>query len=100
VLLVGNPNTGKTTLFNRLCGLRAKTANFPGTTVDLRRGRLLVGASARAGEMLEVVDLPGLYSLALELPESRVAADALAGATASDRRRRSSCRRHQPQCAT
>jgi ferrous iron transport protein B len=36
ILLFGNPNTGKTTLFNRLCGLRAKTANFPGTTTRAR----------------------------------------------------------------
>ena len=80
VLLVGNPNTGKTTLFNRLCGLRAKTANFPGTTVDLKRGRLALDLGGPASEPLEVVDLPGIYSFELELPESRVAAEALAGA--------------------
>ena len=79
LLLFGNPNTGKTTLFNRLCGLRAKTANFPGTTSDLRVGRMTIGAGEEA-ESAEVVDLPGLYSLRLDLPESRVAARALAGA--------------------
>jgi ferrous iron transport protein B len=79
VLLVGNPNTGKTTLFNRLCGLRAKTANFPGTTTDLRQGRMQVGRIDGGREMLEVVDLPGLYSLALDLPESRVAVRAFDG---------------------
>lgn len=80
LLLLGNPNTGKTTLFNRLCGMRAKTANFPGTTTDLRRGRLVLGAAGdRAERTVEVVDLPGLYSLDLDLPESRVAVDALAG---------------------
>jgi len=79
ILLVGNPNTGKTTLFNRLCGLRAKTANFPGTTVDLRRGKLVLPLDAARSETLEVVDLPGIYSFALELPESQVAAEALAG---------------------
>jgi ferrous iron transport protein B len=78
VLLLGNPNTGKTTLFNRLCGLRAKTANFPGTTTDLRRGRMQLATSTGGGEPLEVVDLPGLYSLELDLPESKVAAQALA----------------------
>jgi len=78
VLLLGNPNTGKTTLFNRLCGLRAKTANFPGTTTDLRRGRMQLATAAGGSEPLEVVDLPGLYSLELDLPESRVAAQALA----------------------
>jgi len=80
ILLVGNPNTGKTTLFNRLCGLRAKTANFPGTTVDLKRGRLGLAAADGSSESLEVVDLPGIYSFALDLPESRVAAEALAAA--------------------
>jgi ferrous iron transport protein B len=79
LLLFGNPNSGKTTLFNRLCGLRAKTANFPGTTADLRVGRMQLGEGA-AAEPAEVVDLPGLYSLSLDLPESRVAARALAGA--------------------
>lgn len=78
ILLLGNPNTGKTTLFNRLCGLRAKTANFPGTTTDLRRGRMHLATSGGGSEALEVVDLPGLYSLELDLPESRVAVQALA----------------------
>jgi ferrous iron transport protein B len=78
LLLFGNPNTGKTTLFNRLCGLRAKTANFPGTTTDLRVGRMLLpdGDGTRAAEL---VDLPGLYSLKLNLPESEVGNRALAG---------------------
>ncbi|MFN7941942.1 MAG: ferrous iron transporter B [Thermoanaerobaculia bacterium] len=74
VALVGNPNTGKTTLFNRLCGLRAKTANFPGTTTDLRVGRLAAGNGG-----IEIVDLPGLYSLTLDQPEASVARRVLAG---------------------
>ncbi len=78
LLLLGNPNTGKTTLFNRLCGLRAKTANFPGTTTDLRRGRLALPERGAGTEPFEVIDLPGLYSLELDLPESRVAVEALA----------------------
>jgi len=78
LLLVGNPNTGKTTLFNRLCGLRAKTANFPGTTTDLRVGRLQLPASRGPAIAAEVVDLPGLYGLDLDLPESRIAAEMLA----------------------
>jgi ferrous iron transport protein B len=83
ILLLGNPNTGKTTLFNRLCGLRAKTANFPGTTTDLRVGRLLIAdpAASDAAILAEVVDLPGVYSLDLDLPESKVASEALAGAS-------------------
>jgi ferrous iron transport protein B len=75
VALVGNPNTGKTTLFNHLCGLRAKTANFPGSTTDLRVGRARLG-----GVEAEVVDLPGLYRVDLELPESRLVRDILHGA--------------------
>ena len=74
VALVGNPNTGKTTLFNHLCGLRAKTANFPGTTTDIRTGRARLG-----GTVAEVVDLPGLYRLDLDLPESRLVRDILHG---------------------
>ena len=74
VLLVGNPNAGKTSLFNSLTGLRAKTANYPGITVDLRKGRLRLGD----GEV-ELVDLPGLYSLDAITPEEKVAEDALHG---------------------
>jgi ferrous iron transport protein B len=78
VALLGNPNTGKTTLFNRLCGLRAKTANFPGTTTEARIGRAGLGAPERPPA--EVIDLPGAYRLNLELPESRVCRDVLHGA--------------------
>jgi len=80
LLLLGNPNTGKTTLFNRLCGMRAKTANFPGTTTDLRVGRLQLPQPEGGSETVDVVDLPGLYSLKLNLPESVVARNAVAGA--------------------
>lgn len=75
VALIGNPNTGKTTLFNHLCGLRAKTANFPGTTTDIRTGPARLG-----GTEVDVVDLPGLYRLDLDLPESRLVRDVLEGA--------------------
>lgn len=71
VALIGNPNTGKTTLFNRLCGLRAKTANFPGTTTDARLGRWTLGAG-ESPRSVELIDLPGLYRLSLDRPESRV----------------------------
>ena len=74
VALVGNPNTGKTTLFNKLTGLRAKTANFPGITVDLRRGRIKLPSG-----LVDVIDLPGLYSLEAVSPEEQVTADALGG---------------------
>ncbi|HYO25924.1 MAG TPA: ferrous iron transport protein B [Lacipirellulaceae bacterium] len=72
--LVGNPNAGKTSLFNQLTGLRAKTANFPGTTVEHRRG------TARFAErQVTVIDLPGLYSLEAVTPDERVALDVLEG---------------------
>ena len=74
VALVGNPNTGKTTLFNKLTGLRARTANFPGITVDLRSGRVQLESG-----FAEIVDLPGLYSLEAVSPEEKVTAKFLAG---------------------
>jgi ferrous iron transport protein B len=75
VALIGNPNTGKTTLFNRLCGTRAKTSNFPGTTTSARVGRAVVGGDVA----VDVVDLPGLYRLSLDLPEAGIARDVLSG---------------------
>src|SRR5215203_4269142 len=73
VALAGNPNTGKPTLFNILCGLRTKTANYPGTTTAIR-----VGAAAHGGDSrFEVIDLPGLYDLAGNSPESVVASRVL-----------------------
>lgn len=74
IALLGNPNTGKTTLFNALCGARAKTSNFPGTTTSVRSGRCELG-----GLRLEVVDLPGVYDLRYQSPEVRIAQDVLAG---------------------
>lgn len=76
VALVGNPNTGKTSLFNRLAGVRHKTANFPGTTQEYRVGRAL-GDHARP---IELIDLPGIYTLEADQSEARVCRDALAGA--------------------
>ena len=58
VALIGMPNTGKSTLFNRLTGSHARVGNWPGVTVDLATARVLVGA-----HMVELVDLPGLYDL-------------------------------------
>ncbi|MCC7185338.1 MAG: ferrous iron transporter B [Acidobacteria bacterium] len=74
VALLGNPNTGKTTLFNRLCGARAKTSNFPGTTTAMRLGRTVVGDRA-----IDVIDLPGLYSLGGQSPESTIVREVLRG---------------------
>ena len=72
--LRGQPNTGKTTLFNRLCGSRARTANIPGTTVESR-----VGVAATTHGALEIMDLPGIYGLSLEVPESKLCRDCLDG---------------------
>ena len=74
LVLVGNPNAGKTSLFNALTGLRAKTANFPGTTVERKVGRLHLDH-----KQIVIVDLPGLYSLDSKSPDEKLAADALQG---------------------
>ena len=74
IALLGNPNTGKTTLFNALCGSRAKTANFPGTTTSVRSGHCDVN-----GRRLDVVDLPGVYDLSYDAPETRIVRAVLAG---------------------
>ncbi|MEO7189795.1 MAG: ferrous iron transporter B [Vicinamibacterales bacterium] len=75
IVLLGNPNTGKTTIFNRLCGTRAKTSNFPGTTTSARTGRAIVGSDTPA----DILDLPGLYQLNLDVPEAKIARDVLGG---------------------
>lgn len=59
VALVGNPNSGKSALFNALTGVRQKVANYPGVTVDIKTGNLLLGD----GQAVTVVDMPGLYSV-------------------------------------
>jgi ferrous iron transport protein B len=74
IALAGNPNTGKTTLFNRLTGLRARTANYPGITVDLRKGSMSLASGP-----VDVIDLPGTYSLQATSPEEKVAQAILQG---------------------
>ncbi len=77
VALIGNPNAGKTTIFNQFTGLRAKTANFPGTTIERRSGTIHLG-----GQRLELIDLPGLYGLSATTAEERIARDVLLGEVA------------------
>ena len=78
VAVVGNPNIGKTTLFNRLSGLRQKTSNFPGTTQEAHVGILPSGDGSRT----RLVDLPGVYGLSLDTSESRVCRGTLEGTLA------------------
>src|SRR6185436_9422934 len=75
--LAGNPNSGKTTLFNALTGLRAQTANYPGTTVERRLGHFTLN-----GTDIEVIDLPGLYDLEALSEEERIAARVITGTAA------------------
>ena len=82
VALVGNPNTGKSTLFNALTGLRQRVGNYPGVTVARKSGTCDLGE----GQKVELVDLPGLYSLAAASPDEQVVIDALSGNIAGDRR--------------
>jgi ferrous iron transport protein B len=75
VALVGPPNCGKSTLFNRLTGLRQKTANFPGVTVERHHGTVKLSA----GTELELMDLPGTYSLTPRSEDERITDDLLRG---------------------
>ena len=71
--LLGNPNTGKTTLFNLLTGLNQKVANFPGVTVEKKTGNCKIFNSV-TGEptYFELIDLPGTYSLYPKSPDERI----------------------------
>jgi ferrous iron transport protein B len=82
VALVGNPNTGKSTLFNALTGLRQRVGNYPGVTVARKSGQCDCGE----GVKVELIDLPGLYSLSAASPDEQVVIDALSGHLADDRR--------------
>jgi len=75
VALIGPPNAGKTTLFNRLTGLNQKVANFPGVTVEHHLGQ----AELPNGTCIELLDLPGIYSLQPRSEDERVSHDALHG---------------------
>jgi ferrous iron transport protein B len=76
IAVVGPPNSGKSTLFNRLTGLRQKVANYPGVTVEKRIGRLAFPGAPDA----MLVDLPGVYSLEPRSEDERVTRDVLMGA--------------------
>ena len=75
VVLIGPPNSGKSTLFNRLTGLRQKVANYPGVTVEQRMGLM----SGVGRDDLTLIALPGVYSLSPFSEDARVAVDVLKG---------------------
>lgn len=74
VAVIGNPNSGKSTLFNRLTGLRQTTGNYPGVTVEKH-----VGTVQLEGGAIELVDLPGIYGLGGDSADERIAVDVLMG---------------------
>ena len=73
IALVGNPNCGKTTLFNKLTGLNQKVGNFPGVTVEKKTGL----STMADGQKYEIIDLPGSYSLSSTSPDEKVVQDVL-----------------------
>jgi ferrous iron transport protein B len=75
VAIAGNPNCGKTTIFNALTGLRQRTGNYPGVTVEKKVGRF----HGSHGEPMDLLDLPGSYSLQVRSPDEAVARDVLLG---------------------
>ena len=74
IAVIGNPNSGKSTLFNRLTGLRQTTANYPGVTVEKHTGTLQLDKQA-----ISLVDLPGIYCLGGKSADERIAVDVLLG---------------------
>jgi ferrous iron transport protein B len=80
--LVGNPNAGKTALFNRLTGSNQKVANYAGVTVERKEGRLTL----QSGKTVRVLDLPGTYSLNPRSPDERVTCEVLKGNAQGEKR--------------
>ena len=75
IALLGNPNCGKTALFNRLTGARQKVANYAGVTIERKEG----GFTSPAGRAYRVLDLPGAYSLSATTPDEAITRDVVAG---------------------
>jgi ferrous iron transport protein B len=82
IALVGNPNCGKTALFNLLTGSRQKVANYAGVTVERKSGRLVTPS----GRTMEVLDLPGAYSLAAASPDEEITRDVCLGRFSGEQR--------------
>src|SRR5205809_7996437 len=74
IALAGNPNAGKTTLFNSLTGLKQKVANYPGVTVERKEGPWVLN-----GKTVNLIDLPGLYSLDATSLDEHIASDIIRG---------------------
>lgn len=81
IALVGNPNAGKSALFNALTGARQKIGNYPGVTVERKAGRIALAD----GRPVELVDLPGTYSLTPTSPDEQVTRDVVLGKQAGER---------------
>src|SRR5436190_1241042 len=75
IALAGNPNCGKTALFNAITGGRAKVGNYPGVTVERKEGSV----TTATGLQLSVLDLPGTYSLDARTPDEMITRDVLLG---------------------
>jgi len=75
IAIIGNPNSGKTTLFNALTGLRQKVGNYPGVTVEKKEGKIIFGDGTESN----LLDLPGTYSLSANSPDEKIATDVLLG---------------------
>jgi ferrous iron transport protein B len=75
IAIIGNPNSGKTALFNALTGMRQKVANYPGVTVEKKEGRVILDD----GKDIVLLDLPGAYSLTPYSPDEKIATDVLLG---------------------
>src|SRR5438445_4978472 len=79
IALAGNPNSGKTTIFNALTGLRQKVANYPGVTVEKKTGRCKLDEGSLQSSWIDLIDLPGTYSLISRSPDETVAMEVLRG---------------------
>lgn len=75
IAIIGNPNCGKTTIFNELTGLRQKVGNYPGVTVEKKEGRIPYAD----GVEVTLIDLPGTYSLSANSPDEQIVSDILLG---------------------
>ena len=84
VALIGNPNCGKSTLFNVLTGLKQSTANFPGATVDKKTGSAKIRDSSGKNISVDFIDLPGAYSLNAKSLDEKIAIELLGDATNPD----------------